>query len=136
MAASRALSSTRIIVGFNSIRPNPVAIHLFLALVLASAAFVPAGFAQTHPRSYFESKLAVSRELPFSSGVLVGDTLYIAGTTAVSPENLKTAIGAEDEARLVMENVRQVLQQAGMTMDDLVSVQVFCTDLRNYDTFN
>lgn len=136
MADSRASSPTRVIVEFDSIRPKLVAIRLFLAFVLALAAFVPAGLAQTRQRSYFESKLAVGHKLPFSSGVLVGDTLYIAGTTAVSPEKLKTAIGAEDEARLVMDNVRQVLQQAGMTMDDLVSVQVFCTDLQNYDAFN
>lgn len=73
--------------------------------------------------------------MPFSSGVLVGNTLYIAGTTGVDPST-KTLVTAEEEARLVMNQVKQVVEQAGMTMDDIVSLQVFCTDLANYDAFN
>ncbi|MGA7286546.1 MAG: RidA family protein, partial [Terriglobales bacterium] len=35
-----------------------------------------------------------------------------------------------------LDGVKQVIESEGMTMDDLVSVQVFCTDLALYDTFN
>ena len=35
-----------------------------------------------------------------------------------------------------MDNVKRVVEKAGMTMDDIVSLQVFCTDLKNYDAFN
>ena len=31
-----------------------------------------------------------------------------------------------------MNQLKQVVEQAGMTMDDIVSLQVFCTDLSNY----
>ena len=91
--------------------------------------------AQQTGRSHFKSKLAQERKLPFSSGVLVGDTLYIAGTSGVGPAT-KAPVTAKEEARLVMDQVKQVVEQAGMTMDDIVSVQVFCTDLSNYDAFN
>ena len=37
---------------------------------------------------------------------------------------------------MVMDRVKEVVEQAGMTMDDIVSRQVFCTDLGNYDVFN
>ena len=90
---------------------------------------------QTAARQHLKSKLAQERHLPFSSGVLAGDTLYIAGTTGVDP-GTKGPISAEEEARRVMDSVKQVVEQAGMTMDDIVSLQVFCTDLANYDTFN
>jgi 2-iminobutanoate/2-iminopropanoate deaminase len=86
-------------------------------------------------RVYLTSPLAVQHDLPFSSGVLVGNTLYIAGTTATGPGRANTLTPAQ-EARAVMDRVRRVVEQAGMTMDDIVSVQVFCTDLRNYDAFN
>ena len=102
---------------------------LTLMLVATRAAAQPAS------RSHLKSKLAQERKLPFSSGVLVGDTLYIAGTTGVDPDT-KGPVNAEEEARLVMNQVKQVVEQAGMTMDDIVSLQVFCTDLTNYDTFN
>ncbi len=92
--------------------------------------------AQQVHRRYFESKSVIQRDLPFSSGVLVGNTLYIAGTTGVGPENAEKPVSAEKEARLVMDRIKGVVEQSGMTMDDLVSVQVFCTDLASYDTFN
>jgi len=38
--------------------------------------------------------------------------------------------------RLVMDAVKQTLEKAGLTMDDLVSVTVYCTDLDFYDKFN
>ena len=111
-------------------------IRLSAAVVLASLVFAAACWAQPLQRSYLKSALAIEHNLPFSSGVLVGDTLYIAGTTAVGPEKPSKPIDAEEEARLVMDKVKAVVGQAGMTMDDVVSVQVFCTDLKNYDTFN
>lgn len=104
---------------------------LLLALPALALAQTPAP-----SRTHLRSKLAAERNLPFSSGVMVGDTLYIAGTTGVDPSSANKAISAEEEARLAMNQVKQVVEQAGMTMDDVVSVQVFCTDLANYDAFN
>jgi 2-iminobutanoate/2-iminopropanoate deaminase len=92
-------------------------------------------FAQQSGRAYFNSPLAQQRHLPFSSGVLVGNTLYIAGTTGVDP-GTQGGVSAVEEARLVMNRVKRVVEQSGMTMDDIVSVQVFCTDLRDYAAFN
>jgi len=108
-----------------------VKIRYLLPLLLVSV-LSPA---QQTTRSHLKSKLAQERHLPFSSGVLVGNTLYIAGTTGVDPTT-KGPVSAEEEARLVMDQVKQVVEQAGMTMDDMVSLQVFCTDLANYDAFN
>lgn len=106
---------------------------LVLLVVVASPLACSAQQAQS---KHFQSKLAIQRNLPFSSAVLVGNTLYIAGTTGVSPENSKTPLSAQEEARSVMEEIKRVVEQSGMTMDDIVSVQVFCTDLANYDAFN
>ena len=86
-------------------------------------------------RTFLASKLAAQRHLPFSSGVRVGDTLYVAGTTA-DPDKIAAGLSPEQEAREVMEQLKQGVQQAGMTMDDVVSLQVFCTDLAFYDAFN
>ena len=97
---------------------------------------IPAlSLAQQPDRTHLKSKAAQERHLPFSSGVIVGNTLYIAGTTGVDPTT-KGSPSPEEEARLVMNQVKQVVEQAGMTMDDIVSMQVFCTDLSNYDAFN
>jgi len=92
-------------------------------------------WAQHPTRSYLNSPTAQQRHLPFSSGVVVGNTLYIAGTLGSDP-GAKTPITAEEESRRVMSGIQRTVQQAGMTMGDLVWVQVFCTNLADYDAFN
>jgi 2-iminobutanoate/2-iminopropanoate deaminase len=74
--------------------------------------------------------------LPFSEGVLVGNTLYIAGHIGLDAKTNMPPASPEDEARLVMNDIKQTVESAGLTMDDVVSMQVFCTDLKLYDTFN
>lgn len=76
------------------------------------------------------------KALPFSDGVLVGNTLYIAGHIGLDPKTGTPPAGAEEEARMVMDGIKQTIELAGLTMDDVVSVQIFCTDLKFYDTFN
>jgi len=73
---------------------------------------------------------------PFSDAVLVGDTLYLAGRIGFLPGTRTVPATAEEEARLVLDQFKTVLAQADMTMDDLVSVQVFCSDVKLFDTWN
>ena len=42
----------------------------------------------------------------------------------------------EQEARLVMDGIKTTVEAAGLSMDEVVSVQIFCTDLKLYETFN
>jgi 2-iminobutanoate/2-iminopropanoate deaminase len=72
---------------------------------------------------------------PFSDAVLVGDTLYLAGRIGLEPSGKPPADPAA-EARLALDGIKAVLGEAGMTMDDLVSVQVFCSDLSLFETWN
>ena len=102
-----------------------LAVNLFLAVAAGAQG----------DRTFIKSKLAAERHLPFSSAVLVGNTLYVAGTTA-DPDRLAAGLSFEQEATDLMDQVKQNVEKAGMTMDDVVSVQVFCTDLSLYQTFN
>jgi 2-iminobutanoate/2-iminopropanoate deaminase len=81
-------------------------------------------------------KPANATALPFSDGVLVGNTLYIAGHLGLDPKTGMPPAGAEDEAKAVMDGVKQTVESAGLTMDDIVSLQIFCTDLKQYEAFN
>lgn len=83
-----------------------------------------------------EPRPAGAANLPFSDGVLVGDTLYLSGKIGLDPATGKVPATVEEEVRLVMEDVKATLARAGMTMDDLVYVQVFCSDLSLYARFN
>ena len=74
--------------------------------------------------------------LPFTDAVLVGNTLYLAGKIGIDPATGRPPEDVEQEIRLVLDGMKKTLAAAGMTMDDLVSVQVFCPDLSLYDKFN
>jgi 2-iminobutanoate/2-iminopropanoate deaminase len=76
------------------------------------------------------------KSLPFSDAVMVGDTLYLAGHIGLDPKTGKPGATAEEEARLVMQEFKKTLDAAGMNFDDLVFVQVFCSDLATYSAFN
>ncbi len=73
---------------------------------------------------------------PFSTAVLVGDTLYLSGDIGIDPETGRPPAAVEEEVRLIMDGMKQVLEMADMTTDDLVMVQVFCSDVSLYDAFN
>jgi enamine deaminase RidA (YjgF/YER057c/UK114 family) len=76
-----------------------------------------------------------SIQAPFSDAILSGNTLYLAGRigldkTGRAPDKI------EDEIKLLLDSEKDVLAQAGMTMDDLVYVQISCTDLSLFEKFN
>jgi reactive intermediate/imine deaminase len=73
---------------------------------------------------------------PYSEGVLVGNTLYLAGRIAVDPKTGKVPGNIDEEIRLLLDDTKATLAEAQMSMDDLVSVQVFCTDLSLFNKFN
>lgn len=74
--------------------------------------------------------------LPFSDAVIAGNTLYIAGHIGFDPKTGQPPADAEQEARIVMDGIKKTVEAAGFSMDDVVTMQVFCTDLKYYDTFN
>lgn len=82
-----------------------------------------------NPRSATEADVP-----PFSSAVRVGNTVYLSGTLGLSDGQVPET--AEEEARNVLTNIRNVLADAGLTMDDLVVVQVYASDVSDYDAFN
>jgi 2-iminobutanoate/2-iminopropanoate deaminase len=74
--------------------------------------------------------------LPFSNGVMAGGTFYVSGHIGLDPATKKPPAHAEDEARLMLDQFRETLSRAGLAMDDLVFVQVFCSDVSLFEKFN
>lgn len=75
-------------------------------------------------------------QLPFSDGILAGNTLYLAGRIGVDPKTGQAPADVDQELHILLDTVKATLTAAGMTMDDLVYVQVSCTDLSLFDKFN
>lgn len=85
-------------------------------------------------RSYFN--LPRKAKLPFTDAVLVDETLYLSGRIGIDPATGVAPASVDEELRLLFDGFVEVLAQAGMTMDDLVSVQIFSPDVSLWDRFN
>jgi 2-iminobutanoate/2-iminopropanoate deaminase len=74
--------------------------------------------------------------LPFSDAVLIGDTLYLSGRIGIDPATGMVPADPGQELKLLFEGFKAVLDLAGMTFDDLVSMQVFSPDVSLWEMFN
>ena len=120
---------------------TPSLLRTIPLLVLAAACAAPADtpadppadmgaiVEHVNPRSPADGEVA-----PFSGAVWVDNTLYVSGTLGL--EGGQVPETAEQEATNVLNNIKAVLETAGLTMDDLVTVQVFASDVGDYGAFN
>lgn len=75
--------------------------------------------------------------LPFSPGIRVGNTVYVAGHLGRDPVTSKlVAGGIEAETRQALNNIREVLRTAGMDLSDVASVTVYITSFADFARFN
>jgi 2-iminobutanoate/2-iminopropanoate deaminase len=109
-----------------------------LAITIAvTFALLGMGMASENGRKYIVMKrTGAAANAPFSEAVLAGNTLYVAGHIGIDPVTGKPGATPEDEAKLVMESFKRSVEAGGMTMDDLVSVTVFCSDVSHFNAFN
>lgn len=73
---------------------------------------------------------------PYSQAVLVDDTLYVSGNIPVNPATGDIADGIVNQSNQVFENMKAVLNEAGMGFENVVKTTAFLTDLSNFATFN
>ena len=104
--------------------------NLSLAIALTSAVLLP-GCASAP-----QHIAGANPDLPFSNGVYVANALFVGGHLGLDPGTGAPPDDPAEEVRLLLDSFEVTLGEAGMTMDDLVQVQVFCSDLGLYDVFN
>ncbi len=78
----------------------------------------------------------IKADLPFSDAVWAGNTLYLSGHIGLDPHTRKPPASATEEAKLVLESLKNTLEAAGLAMSDLVSLQIFCSDVGLFNEFN
>ncbi len=99
---------------------------------------VPASVsAQSSSRRVIRPERAPNTGLPYSSGIMAGNTLYIAGHLGRDPVTSQLARGGiEAETRQSIANIGEVLKAAGMSFRDVTTVTVYITDFKEFDRFN
>jgi len=111
---------------------------LLIVLIVGGVLIVRGAFSSPEPQTTRKVFNAPEKtvQAPYSDGILAGNTLYLAGRIGLDPKTGKPPAAIEDEIKLMLDSLKGTLTQAGMTMDDLVYVQIACTDLSLFDKFN
>ena len=108
---------------------NRVSAALMGFVVGVSLVTTSAQTSRTYANPRSAANPANATQPPFSGAVIIGNTAYLSGVLGAGDT-------AEAAATAGLNSIQASLKAAGMTMDDLVTVQVFCTDVKHYATFN
>ena len=73
---------------------------------------------------------------PYSQAVDTGSTVYLSGQIGQDPASGQIVTGFKAQTIQALENLKAVLAAAGMTLDHMAQVDVFVTDMRNFEDFN
>ena len=71
-----------------------------------------------------------------SPGVWAGNTLYLSGLSGFVPQEGITTVDIEAQFRQIMQNHLDVLEEAGLCFDDIVSANIYLRNINDYDTMN
>ncbi len=74
---------------------------------------------------------------PYNQAVLVNETLYISGQICLDPGtgNLKNR-DIQDETHQVMQNLKNILSESGMSFNNVVKATIFITDMHQFSAIN
>jgi 2-iminobutanoate/2-iminopropanoate deaminase len=108
-------------------------IPLFFTLALGIVLTVLSG-----QLSYAQERQVVNlsnaKGLPFSDGIVVGNTLYLAGQQGSDDSGKLVTGGIAAETKATLENLQKVIKAAGFDLKDIVAVNVFLADIPNLAT--
>ncbi|MFU0510099.1 RidA family protein, partial [Acinetobacter baumannii] len=72
----------------------------------------------------------------YSQAILVGNTLYLSGQIGLDPYSMELVDGIEAQIRRVFDNLKAVCEAAGGTLADIAKLNIFLTDLSNFQLVN
>jgi 2-iminobutanoate/2-iminopropanoate deaminase len=73
---------------------------------------------------------------PYSHAVVSGGFVFISGQGPVDPETGTMPDAFADQVRQTLKNVRTILEAAGSSLDNVVKVNAYVTDLTRFQEFN
>ena len=74
---------------------------------------------------------------PYSQAIMAGDTVYVSGQLPINPSTGEFAEGGiKEQARQSLNNIKNSLAEAGMTMQQVVKVTVLMTDMSDFAAVN
>lgn len=107
-----------------------------LALAFALALTTALAWHRSEAQEHKAINLSPARGLPFSDGVIAGNTLYIAGQEGTDEASKLAPGGIGPETKAALDNIEKVVKAAGFEMKDIVSVTVYLADIHEFPEMN
>jgi len=74
---------------------------------------------------------------PYSQGITIDSLIFVSGQIPIDPKTNQVVKGdIKDQTRQVLENIKNILEAAGSSLDKVVKVTVFLKDLSLFNEFN
>lgn len=73
---------------------------------------------------------------PYSQGISLENLIFVSGQIPVNPENGEIPVDIKEQTKQSMKNLQNILKEAGSSLDDVVKVTIFITDLSNFTDVN
>ncbi len=74
---------------------------------------------------------------PYNQAIQYGDMLFVSGQIAIDPKTGELLKGSiQDETKLVMENLKAVLTEAGMGFSNIIKSSIFIMDMGQFSEIN
>jgi 2-iminobutanoate/2-iminopropanoate deaminase len=84
-----------------------------------------------------KTKKATMPPGPYSQAYRAGNTIYVSGQVPYDPETGKpTSGGIKEQTRLTLENISAVLDAGGASLKNVVKVNAWLRDLKDFPGFN
>ena len=74
---------------------------------------------------------------PYNQAVLKSNTLYISGQIALNPKTMELVLETiEQETTQIMNNLKAILDEAGMTFENVVKSSIFIMNMNDFSAIN
>jgi 2-iminobutanoate/2-iminopropanoate deaminase len=88
-------------------------------------------------KKVFESKTLPSTKAPYSQAIIYGKLLFVSGQIAFDPNKNGVISGTiEQETKLALNNIKNIINEAGSSLENVLKVTVFLTNMKEFHKFN
>jgi len=88
-------------------------------------------------KKVFQTDKAAVTGGPYSQAIIHNGIIYVSGMGAVDPQTNEIKLGTvEEEAELALENLRIIFEEAGSSLDKVLTITVYLLDIEEYTRFN
>lgn len=111
--------------------------YLIAMIVFGVLALIAFSFSQQKPtRETILTKNAPQPIGPYSQAIKIDNTLYVAGQVGLTADGLADTSSIESECRQAMNNIKAIVEAAGMNMGQIVKATLYVKDLKNFQKIN